>query len=298
MKGMLPIQLKTAHYEAESHEKRGISCSYLRVRRPSSREFRARFGCGSCGVTQGKPRGRFFGTNLKMHQTAAETAEFVARLTQVASGGVQLFVIPPFTSLAGAVAKAHEADIWLGAQNVHWAPAGEFTGEISGRMLRALDVDLVLIGHAERRRIFGEDDALIARKLTAAQTAGLRVLLCVGETADERRCGASVETVVRQARIALDGIADRSRVMVAYEPVWAIGEGGAVADPAAVSDVTAALRELLGAIPLLYGGSVTAETAHGYAQMPGIDGLFVGRAAWTPDGFERVFKAAAIAADR
>jgi triosephosphate isomerase len=239
------------------------------------------------------PRPRYFGTNLKMHQTAGETAEFVARLAPIARGDVQLFVIPPFTSLASTAGVAHAANIWLGAQNLHWAPSGEYTGEISARMLRALEVDLVLVGHAERRRAFGEDDALIRRKLEAAELNGLRAILCVGETAEERRCGAAAETVLRQARLALDGIADRSRVIVAYEPIWAIGAGSQAADPGAVAEVTAALRELLGPTPLLYGGSVNADSAQRYARLPGIDGLFVGRAAWTPDGFERVLKAAA-----
>jgi len=241
----------------------------------------------------GDPRPRYFGTNLKMHQTADETVQFVARLARIASSGVQLFVIPPFTSLAGAIGVAHAANIWLGAQNLHWAQSGEYTGEISGRMLSALEVDLVLVGHAERRQTFSEDDAVIRRKLEAAQANGLRAILCVGETAEERRCGAAAEAVLRQARLALDGIADPSRVLVAYEPTWAIGEGGEAADPAAISEVTAALRDLLGSMPLLYGGSVNAGSAGRYARLPGVDGLFVGRAAWTPDGFESVLRAAA-----
>jgi triosephosphate isomerase len=228
-----------------------------------------------------------------MHQTADETIEFVAGLAAVAEKfDPQLFVIPPFTSLAAASPIAHAANIWLGAQNLHWASAGEFTGEISGAMLRALDVDLVLVGHAERRRIFGEDDATIRRKMEAAGANGLRALLCVGETAEERQCGAAVETVVRQTRLALAGVVDASSVLVAYEPIWAIGAGSTRARPDDVAEVTAALRAALGPIPLLYGGSVDADSAKGYALLPGVDGLFVGRAAWTATGFERVLSAA------
>ena len=119
-----------------------------------------------------------------MHQTAAETARFVASLGALDGGSVQRFVIPPFTSLATAVAAAHASNIWLGAQNMHWADAGEFTGEISARMLTSLGVDLVLIGHAERRQNFGETDALVRLKIQAALANGLRVIVCVGESAD------------------------------------------------------------------------------------------------------------------
>lgn len=234
----------------------------------------------------------YFGTNLKMNQTAGETASFVAGLALAPPGAVRRFVIPPFTSLAGVVGPAHAANIWVGAQNLHWATAGEYTGEISGGMLRALDVDLVLVGHAERRHKFGEDDAIVRRKVEAALDCGLRVLLCVGETADEHRHGAAIDTVLRQVRLALDGIADRSRVIVAYEPIWAIGAGGKVAAADDVEGVIAALAQWLKPTPLLYGGSVSASTASSYARLPGIDGLFVGRAAWTPDGFERVLQAA------
>jgi triosephosphate isomerase len=236
---------------------------------------------------------RFFGTNVKMNQTAEETAHFVAGLACAAAGSVQRFVIPPFTSLAGVVAAAHAAGIWIGAQNMHWAESGEYTGEISGRMLRALGVDLVLLGHAERRQTFGETDADIRRKVEAALAQGLRVLLCVGDTSAEHRCGAAVEAVMRQARLALDGVTDRSRLIVAYEPIWAIGVGSTPAEPAEIRPVAAALRDFLGETPLLYGGSVNANSAPGYVRLPGIDGLFVGRAAWTPDGFANVLQAAA-----
>src|SRR5664279_2582721 len=200
--------------------------------------FRSSSVCGR--AVSNVPRLRFFGTNTKMNQTADETARFVAGLSRAAGGGVQRFVIPPYTSLAAAVEAAHAAGIWIGAQNVHWAEAGEFTGEISARMLRALGVDLVLVGHAERRQRFAETDADIRRKIEAALAHGLRVLLCVGDTAAEHRCGTAADTVLRQARLALEGVTDRSRVIVAYEPVWAIGEGSTPAEPAEVAPVAAA----------------------------------------------------------
>jgi triosephosphate isomerase len=239
-------------------------------------------------------RPRFFGTNLKMHQTAHESARFIEGLAQSNGDGVQRFVIPPFTSLPGIVASAHATNIWVGAQNMHWEQSGEFTGEISAGMLRALDVDLVLVGHAERRRMFGDDDAAVRRKVEAGLACGLRVLLCVGDTADEHRCGASIDVVLRQVRLALSGISDRSRVIVAYEPVWAIGERGTPATADDIVPVAGALSAWLGATPLLYGGSVNAQTARDFAAIDGIAGLFVGRAAWTPDGFVNVLQAAAM----
>ena len=229
-----------------------------------------------------------------MHQTAGETARFVSELGPETGASAQRFVIPPFTSLGAVVDLAHAANIWVGAQNVHAAPSGEFTGEISARMLSALNVDLVLVGHAERRRLFGEDDATVRDKVEAALTNELRVLLCVGDSADERRCGAAVDAVLRQVRLALGSVPDRSRVIVAYEPVWAIGANAVAAAPEDVTAVTAALGEWLGSTPLLYGGSVTAATAAAYARLPGVDGLFVGRAAWTAEGFIRVLQAAAL----
>ncbi len=235
---------------------------------------------------------RYFGTNVKMNQTAAQTASFVGALSTLDADGVQLFVIPPFTSLAGAVAPAHAGGMWIGAQNLHWAPSGEFTGEVSGSMLRGLDVDLVLIGHAERRRLFGDDDGTVQRKVEAALANGLRVLLCVGDSAEERRCGAAADAVLRQLRLAVHGVVDRSQIIVAYEPVWAIGESGQTARSDDVAAVVTALADALGDIPLLYGGSVNAATAGGFAALPGIDGLFVGRAAWTPQGFKNVLTAA------
>ena len=151
-----------------------------------------------------------FGTNFKMNQTAAESAAFYRQLAaslQIAPA-THLFVIPPFTSLAAVneVAGPPPHQIWVGAQNVHWAPDGAYTGEISVDMLVALDVNLVLLGHAERRRYFHETDVELNRKVLAALAAGLRVLLAVGETAEERAFGVSAETVLRQLRIGLHGV--------------------------------------------------------------------------------------------
>lgn len=246
----------------------------------------------------------FFGTNLKMHQTPAETVAFLDNLLNEIgkiSSDRRLFVIPSFTSLS--VASEHPAHkrLWIGAQTMHWADKGAFTGEVAPGMLAALGIDLVLLGHAERRAHAGETDELINRKVHAALRHGLRVLLCVGETAAERGFGVGEETVIRQLKIALHGVpADKvGRVMVAYEPVWSIGEGGMPATTEEALPVVRLLRQRLrltfqcsDAVPVLYGGSINAQNAASFAALPDLDGLFVGRSAWTSAGFAAVLKEA------
>ncbi len=242
-----------------------------------------------------------FGTNFKMNQTPAESAAFYEQLagSVVQPPGVRLFIIPPFTSLAAVAAVAHkephERDIWVGAQNVHWESAGAFTGEISATMLRALEVDLVLLGHAERRRDFHETDVDLNKKVRSVLDNELRALLAVGETAEERSFGVSAETVARQLKIGLHGVAphELTRLQIAYEPVWSIGTGGTPARPEDVAPIAGSIRrvlhELFGEagcqVPILYGGSVDATNAGSFTALPDIDGLFVGRAAWTVEGF-------------
>ncbi len=252
------------------------------------------------------------GTNLKMHQTPAETDAFVSGLLEalhpaIATGdGVQLFVIPPFTSLPAAVAaqraSRHGAPLWIGAQNMHWDEEGAYTGEISSRMLTGVGVDLVLLGHAERRQFFHESDEALSRKVPAALAAGLRVLLAIGETAEERGWGVGNETISRQLKIALSQVdaTSASSISIAYEPVWSIGSGGTPAEPEDVQPIAATirqtLRETLGdsgnLIPILYGGSVNLENCGGFIALDEIDGLFIGRAAWTVEGFKGIVNAA------
>ena len=170
----------------------------------------------------------YFGTNFKMHGTAEQTHKFVRALAPRLSKDqeVQCFVLPPVTSLQGL--SEHASYLWLGAQNMHWANEGAYTGEISPGMLRALEVDLVMLGHAERRHDFGETDEIIAKKVKSALRHGLKVLLCVGETLKQRAQEVDQEVVTVQLKIALQGTsrADAARLLVAYEPVWTIGEGG------------------------------------------------------------------------
>jgi triosephosphate isomerase len=250
-----------------------------------------------------------FGTNFKMNQTPAESATFYARLatTIAIDPGSRRFVIPPFTSLASVAAVAPprgERAIWIGAQNVHWANDGAYTGEISVSMLNALAIDLVLLGHAERRKLFHETDADLNRKVYTALGAELRVLLAVGETADERGFGVSGETVARQLKIALHDLPADSAgmIQIAYEPVWSIGAGGTPASPEDVAPIAALIRstlvEIFGdaglRVPILYGGSVDPGNAGTFTALPDIDGLFVGRSAWTVEGFIATYNAGLV----
>jgi triosephosphate isomerase len=246
-----------------------------------------------------------FGTNFKMNQTPQESGEFYVRLVAQVEPlpGVQLFIIPPFTSLPAVttLAQRDESGIWIGAQNLHWAAEGAYTGEISATMLRALGVDLVLLGHAERRRDFHETDPDLNRKVLAALESGLRVLLAVGESAEERQFGVSAEIVLRQLKIDLHGVCAEqlSMLQIAYEPVWSIGVGGTPASPRDVAPMAALIRGAMGelygeagtAVPILYGGSVDPTNAASFTALEDIDGLFVGRAAWTVEGFLATYRA-------
>ncbi len=246
-----------------------------------------------------------FGTNFKMNQTPTESAAFYQQLAASVQipPDTHLFVIPPYTSLAAVteVAGGSPHQIWVGAQNVHWAPEGAYTGEISVGMLLALDVDLVLLGHAERRRYFHEPDVELNRKVLAALGGNLRVLLAVGETAEERSFGVGGETVLRQLKIGLHGVPPEqlNLIQIAYEPVWSIGAGGTPANPEDVEPIAEMIRSgcedlFAGSgaeIPILYGGSVDPGNAGTFTALPDIDGLFVGRAAWTVEGFIATYQA-------
>ncbi len=251
---------------------------------------------------------RYVGTNLKLHQTPDETAAFVAAVAErtadaARAHAIQRFIIPPYTSLTSAVTAARDIGIWIGAQNVHWAPDGAYTGEISVRMLQAVGVDLILIGHAERRGLFHETDAEINQKVLAATAAGFRVLFCLGETAAEKQYGVGPESVVRQLKIGLSALPPEhlSQILIGYEPVWSIGPGGSPAHPEDVAEIAAEIRAALHltfgdqgvSVPILYGGSVSPANCARFTTLPVIDGVFVGRAAWTVDGFSDILEAVA-----
>jgi triosephosphate isomerase len=248
----------------------------------------------------------FVGTGWKMNKTVAEAVQYLTHLQAILpawreTGDIQAFIIPPFTAIE-TVKRMSPPQVWVGAQNMHWAEAGAYTGEISAPMLRELGVDLVEIGHAERRRDFGEVDALVNLKVLMALRYGMRPLICVGEQSDDVRWGVQEETVARQLKIAVHGVAPDSanRLLIAYEPTWAIGDRGTPASPEQIKPVMAVIREILAqvfgaraadSIPVLYGGTVNPGNTRSILNVGGADGLFVGRCAWQPEGFADVIRA-------
>jgi triosephosphate isomerase len=235
--------------------------------------------------------------NWKMHGTVAEAR---ALATAVRDGlkrprGVDVVLCPPFTALMAVAEVLGGGPIRLGAQNCHWENAGAHTGEIAPPMLVELGCRYVIVGHSERRREMGETDQQINQKVQAALGHGLTPVLCVGETADERRQGLTFTTVEGQLRAGLSGMAPDAiaRIVLAYEPVWAIGTG-VNATPGQAAEVHGYLRGLLselsskdtaGTIRILYGGSVKAENADTLALEPEIDGALVGGASLNAAGF-------------
>jgi L-erythrulose 1-phosphate isomerase len=242
------------------------------------------------------------GTNWKMRRTNTEALQFVAEflplLRELDLSRLNLFVIPSFTALQlvrDAVAEAG-LSLKIGAQNVHWEDGVEATGEISARILADIPVDIVEIGHSERRQKFGETDAEINRKVRSVLDHDLTALICVGENHTEKERGIGTQTLDRQVRIGLESISgeELSKIMLAYEPTWAIGTAGQPADPSYVQEKHEAIRDVLsdmysGAIaaeaPLLFGGSVNHHNFRSYAEITSVDGLFVGRSAWDPKSF-------------
>ncbi len=210
---------------------------------------------------------------------------------------VQLFVIPPFTAIESFRAAAAGLPVWTGAQNCGPAAAGAFTGEVSAAMLAELGCDLVELGHSERRAMFGETDAMIAAKVRLVLENGMRPLVCLGETAEQRRSGQAIRTALEQANAAIGSLslAERARCLLAYEPVWAIGVHGKPAEIPEILPVHEALKQAFADVPVLYGGSVDGNNAASFAAEVAVDGLFIGRAALDPLVFVAIAKAAASA---
>lgn len=234
------------------------------------------------------PRMPLVAGNWKMHKTTGEARELIAALVRSEwPPGVEVAVCPPFTALADAVRLLNGSPIRLGAQDVFWEPQGPYTGEVSPVMLAELRCRYVIVGHSERRQHFGENDEVVARKVRAAFAHGLIPILCVGERLDERDAGQAERVVSRQVEIAATALpADQiRRLVVAYEPVWAIGTGRAATGQEA-NRVIGLIRETLrrrtaGAAAetrVLYGGSVTPDNAAEFSRQPEIDGALVGGA--------------------
>ena len=242
--------------------------------------------------------------NWKMNKTPSECSALAAAIRREIGDAprARVAVCPPFPALTAVRAAIEGAPILLGAQNLNPEVSGAFTGEVSGGMLSACGCVLVLVGHSERRHLMGEDDAMVARKLRAAQRERLMPVVCVGETLAEREGGGAEDVLIRQINAAYAGLgkdAARSTV-VAYEPVWAIGTGR-IATPEQAAQahrvIRQALNEVAGAglgeqIPVLYGGSVAPQNVGALLQLEDVDGALVGGASLEPASFARIVAAA------
>lgn len=241
--------------------------------------------------------------NWKMHGSRAENSALVrSLLDQIQPGsGTEVLLCPPFVYLADVARLLMDSEVALGGQSVCDEPQGAFTGEVSAAMLKDVGCRYVLVGHSERRQLYGEGDALVARKFVAAQSQGLLPVLCVGETLEEREGGRTAEVVARQldAVLAVSGVAALASAVIAYEPVWAIGTGR-TASPEQAQDVHAMIRGKVaaldatigGSVRILYGGSVKASNARELLAMPDIDGGLVGGASLKADEFAQICAAA------
>ena len=241
--------------------------------------------------------------NWKMHKTLRESAALAAAVARAgAVTGVEIVLAPTAPALAAVATAVAGHRIGVAAQNVHWEREGAFTGEISGPMIRDTGASWVIIGHSERRQLFGETDETVARKVRAALTALLTPIVCIGETLAERDAGNTLAVLDRQVRRGLDDVtgSELAGLVIAYEPVWAIGTGR-TATPAQAQQAHAHIRQRLtqwfgaeasAACRLLYGGSVKPDNAQALLAQPDIDGALVGGASLDLDAFMAIVSAA------
>lgn len=249
-------------------------------------------------------RKKIIAANWKMNKTTGETVAFLENFLREIGDedDVEVVIVPPFTSLQKASDYlAQSTNVKLGAQNMSQFKSGAYTGEISAPMLRDLFVRYVVIGHSERRTLFGETDAIINQKLQVAHEAALRPIFCIGETLEERDGGMVEEVLERQLRCGLEGLDSKAigETVIAYEPVWAIGTGR-TATPEQAQEAHAFVRRTLEAIAdkavadkvrIQYGGSVKPENAATLLEQPDIDGALVGGASLDARGFAEIVKA-------
>ena len=230
--------------------------------------------------------------NWKMYKTASDAEAFCRDLRDRLVGlkGVDVAICPPFTALAAVVGALAGTDVAVAAQNVHWDAEGAFTGEISAPMLLELGVYGTIVGHSERRQYFGETDEAVARRARAAVEAGLSVIACVGEREDERERGETEDVLRRQVGV----LGAHDDLVVAYEPVWAIGTGR-TATPEQTQAAHAFIRSLTD-VPVLYGGSVKPENAEELLRQADVDGALVGGASLEVESFAAICEAGARAA--
>ena len=241
--------------------------------------------------------------NWKMNKTPAEAKELIAAIAPlVKDAGCEVIACTPFVDLSAAQEAAAGTNIQIGAENCHWEMSGAYTGEISAQMLSSMGVNIVIIGHSERRQYFGETDVTVQRRVRAALDAGLTVILCVGETLEQREQGITSELVAMQTKIALGGVSaeELKRVIIAYEPVWAIGTGK-TATAQQANEVCHTIREVIADLygkdaadtfTIQYGGSMNAGNAAELLAQPDVDGGLIGGASLKPQDFATIVKAA------
>ena len=222
--------------------------------------------------------------NWKMFKGPAETLAFFERFEPPT--GVDVVFCPPYVSLGAAVGSGRP----IYAQNVHWEPQGAYTGEVSPQMLSELGIQGSLVGHSERRQLFGETDEMVARRARAALEEGLGVIACVGETLEQRESGDTELVLKIQVEAIAFAAGDHERLVLAYEPVWAIGTGR-TATPDQAEEAHRFIKDLLDR-PVLYGGSVKPENAAELLSQPSIDGALVGGASLEPESFAAICRAA------
>jgi triosephosphate isomerase (TIM) len=243
----------------------------------------------------------YIAANWKMNKTVAEAAEFVdALLPRIAATQHDVVLCPPFTALAEVVQRRYGTAIKVAAQNMHEGESGAFTGEVSAAMLVELDVEAVVLGHSERRQLFGETDEALARKVPAALAAELEPILCIGETKEAHDAGETEAVLERQLQADLAQVepGDVDGIVIAYEPIWAIGTGD-VATPVQAQEVCAFIRDVLrgrgaaaDAVRILYGGSVKPDNAAELLALPDVDGALVGGASLDAEDFAAIVEAA------
>ena len=246
---------------------------------------------------------RYLGTNTKMYKTIAQTVSFLTdlarRTSDVDREQTEIFVIPSYTALDAARRCVSANAITLGAQNMGWMDEGPLTGEISPLMLKEVGVEIIEIGHSERRHVLLETDEMENWKVLCAVGHCFRVLLCVGETAEQKQIGLSDKILRLQLRTDLCGVTPEQadQIMIGYEPVWAIGASGIPATKEYCAEMHTVIRavlaemfgeEIASAIPILYGGSVNNENAVGFIHQKNVDGLFIGRSAWNAENFAKI----------
>lgn len=251
----------------------------------------------------------YFGSNTKMYKNTGDTVDYLKKLVEytkdISRDHMELFIIPSYTALENAAKAIDQSYIRLGAQNMCWEDQGQYTGEISPLMLEEIGIRLVMIGHSERRHLFGETDIQENKKVLCALQHGFQTLLCIGETAEDKEYGVSAETLRTQLKIGFNNVkaSQLSHIWVAYEPVWSIGVNGtpATADYAEQMHqvIKICLKEIFGnaaeQIPVLYGGSVNPLNAEELIVQPSVDGLYVGRSGWKADEFEQLIRKAMTA---